>query len=270
MVITTFFEFSVNFPKDFLIKLLINILIKLLITFSINILTNIQNEVIMQNKSNSDNSIYKTLRLFKGINDGEWGDLKNCGCLRIGNYDKNELIFHQGDITFETGIVISGSVNIENIDLWGNVSLLSKVSEGHVFAETYAFTGEPLMVDVTASDNSRILFLNLKKLMDKSYSKKSWQSKILNNMLLISMQKNRILSNRIFCTSPKTIRDRLLIYLSNEAKKAGSQEFTISFNRQQLADYLNVERTALSKELGKMRDDRLIEFHKNKFILKDN
>ena len=90
---------------------------------------------------------------------------------------------------------------------------------------------------------------------------------ILNNLLHISIQKNLTLSNRIFCTSPKTIRERLLIYLSNESRKAGSQEFVIPFDRQQLADYLNVDRSALSKELGKMRDEGLIEFRKNAFHL---
>lgn len=211
--------------------------------------------------------MYRTLRLFKGIDETEWNDLKTSSCLRMRSYDKNELVLHQGDTTSETGIVISGGVNIENIDIWGNKSLLSKVSSGHVFAETYAFTGEPLMVDVTACEKSSILFLNLVKLTNLPLSKKSWAEKISNNMLLISMQKNRILSDRIFCTSPKTIRDRLLIYFSYEARKAGSQEFTISYDRQQLADYLNVERTALSKELGKMRNENLIEFHKNHFKL---
>ena len=90
---------------------------------------------------------------------------------------------------------------------------------------------------------------------------------ILNNLLHISIQKNLTLSNRIFCTSPKTIRERLLIYLSNESRKAGSQEFVIPFDRQQLADYLNVDRSALSKELGKMRNEGLIEFRKNAFHL---
>ena len=83
------------------------------------------------------------------------------------------------------------------------------------------------------------------------------------------MQKNLILSQRIFCTAPKTIRSRLLIYLSAQARRVGSDSFAIPFDRQQLADYLNLDRSALSKELGKMRDEGILEFHKNQFRLLD-
>ena len=123
------------------------------------------------------------------------------------------------------------------------------------------------MVDAVASETSVVLFLNIRKLMDSQPENVYYKDTILNNLLHISIQKNLTLSNRIFCTSPKTIRDRLLIYLSNESRKAGCEEFSIPFDRQQLADYLNVDRTALSKELGKMRDDGLIEFRKNVFHL---
>ena len=87
------------------------------------------------------------------------------------------------------------------------------------------------------------------------------------NLVYIFAQKNRALSARIFCTSAKTIRGRLVTYLSAQAVEAGSSAFSIPFDRQQLADYLNVDRSALSKELGRMRDEGLLEFHKNRFLL---
>lgn len=89
----------------------------------------------------------------------------------------------------------------------------------------------------------------------------------MQNILYISVQKNLILSRRIFCTTPKTVRSRLFIYLSTEAAKSKSTTFQIPFDRQGLADYLNLDRSALSKELGKMRDEGILEFHKNKFVL---
>ena len=95
-----------------------------------------------------------------------------------------------------------------------------------------------------------------------------WHAKIMQNILKLSVQKNLVLSNRIFCTSAKTIRSRLLTYLSMESVKAGNTTFQIPFDRQQLADYLNVDRTALSKELGKMRTDGILDFYKNKFTLR--
>ena len=208
--------------------------------------------------------------LFKNISDSEWEAMS--GCMHCQRFEKNSIIFHQGDVVHEVGIVLSGNVHIENIDILGNRSILSDVPAGHVFAETYAFCGEPLMVDAVASETSVILFLDMNKLLDTSldngqFKNTHFKDTILDNLLHISIQKNLTLSNRIFCTSPKTIRERLLIYLSNESRKAGSQEFVIPFDRQQLADYLNVDRSALSKELGRMRDEGLIEFRKNKFHL---
>ena len=91
---------------------------------------------------------------------------------------------------------------------------------------------------------------------------------LLHNLLTVSMRKNLSLSQRIFCTTPKTVRGRLLTYFSAQAAKADSPEFEIPFNRQQMADYLNLDRSALSKELGRMRDEGLLEFEKNHFILK--
>ena len=215
--------------------------------------------------------------LFKDITESEISEMTAAGFLRAKKFRKNSFIYHVTDVVHEIGIVASGQVTIEYIDLWGNKAIMSNITPGHVFAETYALTGEPLMVDAVASETSVILFLDMDKLMNSQLENghfdnvqpKTAQFKdtILNNLLHISIQKNLTLSNRIFCTSPKTIRERLLIYLSNESRKAGSQEFIIPFDRQQLADYLNVDRSALSKELGKMRDEGLIEFRKNVFHL---
>lgn len=220
--------------------------------------------------------------LFKNITDSEISEMTAAGFLRARKFRKNSFIYHVTDVVHEIGIVASGQVTIEYIDLWGNKAIMSNITPGHVFAETYALTGEPLMVDAVASETSVILFLDMNKLMNSQLENEQFDNgqlknarfkdthfkdTILNNLLHISIQKNLTLSNRIFCTSPKTIRERLLIYLSNESRKAGSQEFVIPFDRQQLADYLNVDRSALSKELGKMRDEGLVEFRKNAFHL---
>ena len=127
------------------------------------------------------------------------------------------------------------------------------------------------MVDVTAVENCQVLFLNVQLLQNPSYQSASWHGRLLSNLLQVSMQKNLLLSNRIFCTSPKTIRSRLLTYFSRLSVKYGSSTIQIPFNRQQLADYLNLDRSALSKELGKMQQDGLIEYHKNMiYLAKDN
>ena len=206
--------------------------------------------------------------LFDKIDEDEWKEMQEVRCMRYGAFTKNEIIFHAGTIVSEIGIVQSGSVNIEINDLWGNRSILSNVTVGQIFAESYALCQEPMMVDVAAAENSEILFLDLHILTSDHFSGCSWQNKFLKNTLRASVRKNIVLSNRIFCTAPKSIRTRLLAYLSQESVKAGSTTFQIPFNRQQMADYLNLDRSALSKELGRMRNEGILEFHKNQFTLK--
>lgn len=206
--------------------------------------------------------------LFDKIDKEEWKEMQEVRCMRYGAFTKNEIIFHAGTIVSEIGIVQSGSVNIEISDLWGNRSILSNVAAGQIFAESYALCQEPMMVDVAAAENSEILFLDLHILTSDHFSDCSWQNKFLKNTLRASVWKNIVLSNRIFCTAPKSIRARLLAYLSQESVKAGSTTFQIPFNRQQMADYLNLDRSALSKELGRMRNEGILEFHKNQFTLK--
>ena len=206
--------------------------------------------------------------IFQNLTKEEIQDMNTLHFLRTASYEKNTLIFQTGDIVHEIGMVLSGSVNIESIDLWGNKSILSHVPEGHAFAETYALCHEPMMVDAITSEDSEIAFVNTDILLNEQHLGKTWYSKIMHNLLLIFAQKNLVLSNRIFCTSAKTIRDRLFTYFSNLSVKNGSKTFQVPFDRQQMADYLNLDRSALSKELGKMRKEGLIDFHKNSFTLK--
>lgn len=205
--------------------------------------------------------------LFEDIGEEELARMFSCGGARNKRFAKGEVLLRAGCITREVGIVCSGSVNIENIDLWGNRSILSHVPAGQVFAETYASCGEPMMVDVVAAEETRVLFLNMDTLIHTPHPESRWQPVLMRNLLNISLHKNLTLSERIFCTAPKTVRGRLLLYLSNQAAKAGSRTFRIPFDRQGLADYLNLDRSALSKELGRMRDEGMLETTKNQFTL---
>ena len=205
--------------------------------------------------------------ILSGLTESELKDMKEQHCMRGKKYKKGELIFHIGDQIKELGIVLMGQVIIESIDLWGNKALLSSVPAGQVFAETYALLNTPIMVNVVAAEDCHILFINTHILMQSSFSEKSWQHKLTKNLLAISTRKNLTLSNRIFCTTSKKIRGRLLTYLSGYAVQQGKSEFDIPFNRQQLADFLNLDRSALSKELCKMRDEGMLTFRKNHFHL---
>ncbi len=184
------------------------------------------------------------------------------------SYEKGETLLIAGTITERIGLVLEGSVTIESNDAWGNRTIISHVGKGQVFAETYALlVNEPMLVDVTASEDCLILFLRTGGIQSLKNSLDPWALKYITNLLTISMHKNLILSGRSFHTAPKTIRGRVMAYLNSVSLQRQSREFDIPFDRQQLADYLNLERSALSKELGKMQKDGLVSCRKNHFII---
>ena len=184
------------------------------------------------------------------------------------SYEKGETLLIAGTITERIGLVLEGSVTIESNDAWGNRTIISHVGKGQVFAETYALlVNEPMLVDVTASEDCLILFLRTGGIQSLKNSLDPWALKYITNLLTISMHKNLILSGRSFHTAPKTIRGRVMAYLNSVSRQRQSREFDIPFDRQQLADYLNLERSALSKELGKMQKDGLVSCRKNHFII---
>lgn len=205
--------------------------------------------------------------IFNGITEQEYEEIKTLDCTRKSQYAKDQTVFCTGDQTAALGILLSGELHIENIDLWGNRIILHNISAGEAFAETYALSRIPMLVNVTASRDSEILFLDLEKMLDEKNSSRPWHIKLLRNLLQLSSAKNIAWSNRMLCISSRHIRTRIMTYLSAEAVRSGSREVTIPFNRQQMADYLNVDRSALSKELGKMRDEGILEFRKNRFRL---
>ena len=205
--------------------------------------------------------------LFRGMDEAELAAALRALHGEERRFGKNEAVLTAGETTEKMGLVLSGSVTVESCDLWGNRSILSHVGPGEFFAETYAMLGtEPLLVDVRANEPSRILFLHVGGL-EQIAGEAPWQLKLLKNLLGITAEKNLRLSARSFHTAPKTIRARLMAYLNAQSVRQGSADFAIPFDRQQLADYLNVERTALSKELGRMRQDGILEVRKNRFRL---
>lgn len=194
--------------------------------------------------------------------------LKGLNAITKG-YEKGATILCAGSTTGSMGLVIDGSVTIENNDIWGNRTILGYVGRNDFFAETYGLLShEPMLVDVVANEDCKIVFLSISILRTGTLKNEVWASKIVRNLLMISMQKNLALSGRSFHISHKTVRGRVMSYLNSESIRKGKMAFNIPFNRQQMADYLNLDRTALSKELGRMKREGLIDFHKNQFQIK--
>lgn len=213
-------------------------------------------------------SFLEKTHLFQGTSAKEIESMLTCLQATQKTFAKNEIIYHAGNSVSALGIVLSGSVFIENDDFWGNKNILDLITPGQVFAESYAsIPGEPLMFNVVAYEATEILFLNVQRLLQVCPNSCSHHNKLIQNLLRISAQKNLSLSRRSLHTAPKSIRGRLLSYLSFQAIRHGSRDFIIPFNRQQLADYLNVDRSALSNELSKMQKDGLLKVEKNHFHL---
>ena len=221
-----------------------------------------QNAIII---NNMENQVLLKNPLFSGIKETKLPAVLEFLSANERDFIKGESVFHSGTVINQIGIVLEGRVQIESNDFWGNKTILDSLGEGKVFAETYALTKVPLMVDVVATQDSKILLLQIDNL---GLGKNSFSQIITKNILGISMKKNLHLSQRIFHTSSKTIRGRLLSYLSSQVPaKAPAAEFDIPYDRQQLADYLEVDRSALSAELSKMKADGLIDYWKNHFKL---
>ncbi len=214
---------------------------------------------------------YKSLAgtaLFRGMTEDETRAVTECLGAEKREYKRDELICRAGDTVSSMGIVLEGSAIIENDDLWGNRSILDRLEPGHIFAEAYAcIPGEKLMVSVRASQPTRVLLLKTEKILSPCANLCACHSLLIRNLLSVSAQKNLNLSRRIFHTSAKSIRGRLSSYLSYQAVQNGSREFSVPFNRQQLADYLSVDRSALSSEIGKMQKEGLIKVNRNHFCL---
>ena len=182
-------------------------------------------------------------------------------------YKKGTVIMHAGSLTERMGLVLSGSVTIESNDVWGNCTILSHVGSGQFFAETYALLpDEVMLVDVRANEDCNILFVTVGGLF-KSRISSTWKDKLTRNLLMISAHKNLTLSGRSFHTAPKSARGRILSYLNTVSLQKHTNEFDVPFDRQQLADYLNLERTNMSKELGRMQREGIIECRKSHFKL---
>lgn len=207
--------------------------------------------------------------LFQGIQEAEISALLQCLAAQERSYRKGDVIFSEGTVTESLGIVLSGMALISFCDAWGNHSILGSVAPGAVFAEVYAcIPGEPLRISVSAAEDTTVLFLNVRRVLSTCTNACPFHTRLVRNLLTVCAQKSFQLSQRIAHTSFKSIRGRLMSYFSECAKVSGSNRFQIPYNRQQLADYLGVDRSAMSSELSKMQKDGLICYHRNEFLLK--
>lgn len=209
----------------------------------------------------------KKLPIFFDLNDKEITSILTFFNFFEKSFQKNEFIFEIDKKIDKIGIIILGEINIIKEDFWGNRNILNKFKSGEIFGEVFALSKSSSNIMVEASQDCKILFLDLKNFSINSEKNSEEIIKFLTNIFKISLKKNILFTEKLEHISKKSIREKIISYLSTEAQKNKTNSFLIKFDRQELADYLFVERSALSRELSSMKKEGLIDYKKNHFTL---
>jgi CRP-like cAMP-binding protein len=192
----------------------------------------------------------------------------SCLDASVREFKKGEYVFRGGEHIGQITVLLSGELHIQRDDYWGNRDIVNRISMGEMFGEAYiAPESGALPNDVVALEDSTVIFFNVKRITTVCSASCRFHSMVVQNLFYALSEKNRVLVQKLGHISKRSTREKLMSYLSEQAERQNSASFSIPFNRQQLADFLSVDRSAMSNELCKMRDDGLIEFEKNQFRL---
>ena len=212
--------------------------------------------------------VLKRTKLFAGVADEEIGAMLSCLDARLQEYKKGEYVFRQGEHMNFITVLVDGELHIQREDYWGNRAIVNHIAVGEMFGEAYlAPESSALLNDVVAVEDSAVIFFDARRIITVCSSACRFHSMVVQNLFFAISQKNRTLVQKLGHMSKRSTREKLISYLSEESKRQNSARFTIPFNRQQLADFLSVDRSAMANELCKMRNEGLIEFDKNFFKL---
>lgn len=210
--------------------------------------------------------VLKQCPLFEHIGEEELETMLECLNARVVKAEKNCPIFQEGNPAGYVGIVLSGMVQIVKMDYYGNRSIMASAEPAQIFGEAFACAGaKTLPVSAIAASDSVVMLVDCRRILTVCKNACTFHTRLVNNLLQVVAVKNLQLSQKIEIISKRTTREKLMAYLLMEAKRHGSNEFRIPYDRQALADYLGVERSAMSAELGRMRKEGIIECRKNYF-----
>ena len=198
--------------------------------------------------------------LFEGIRREELAGMLSCLGGRVVTAAKGSPVFLEGDPARYVGVLLEGKIQIVRDDYYGKRSVLTVVSPSGYFGEAFACAGlESLPVSALAVQHSTVLLLDCARVLTGCAQACDFHSRLVHNLLRCLAQKNLLLTRKIRCMAPKTTREKLLEFLADQAKQQGSPRFVIPYDRQALADYLGVERSAMSAEIGKLRREGILE-----------
>ena len=212
-------------------------------------------------------NILQNCPLFADVASDDLDAVLNCLQARIIRVSRGQTVFQEGEPAENVGIVLSGWVQMVRDDYFGNRSIIGHAEPSQLFGEAFACAGTEMLVSVVAAADGEIMLADCRKVLTLCKNSCTFHNQIIYNLLQIVARKNLLLSQKLEILSRRSTREKLMQYLLQEAKNAGSDEFSIPYDRQGLADFLGVERSALSAEISRMRADGLIECRKNWFRL---
>lgn len=206
--------------------------------------------------------------LFYGIKPDERKAMLGCIGYHIGTFKKGDIVAFEEENIRHIGIIISGAVDMIKEDLWGNKTMLVRMRKDELFGETFACGRDnQSVVTFLVSEEAQILFIPFDRVMHSCTMACVFHHRLIENMVSIIADKNRDLMRKVEVVSKRTIREKLLAYLSIQAQVQERRYFEIPLGRVELAEYLCVDRSALTRELVKMKDEGLIDYDKNSFRL---
>ena len=214
---------------------------------------------------------FKILRkcpLFDQITDDNLLRMLVCLGARVETFEKKYTIFAEGAPANHIGIVLSGSAQIIQVDYFGNRSILNSIEPAQMFAEAFACAEVRSMpVSVIANEPCEVMLIDCRHILHTCSNNCEFHQQLIFNLMKDLATKTIMFHQRIEITSKRTTREKLMTYLLLQAKKSGSNSFDVPFDRQELADYLEVDRSGLSAEIGKMKKEGLIDNSKKHFVL---
>ena len=212
--------------------------------------------------------ILRECPLFDRIGDESLKEMLGCLNAKERSYKKGDAVFAEGDKAKYLGIVLEGSVQLVRVDYYGNRSILANIEPPQLFGEAFACAGlKSLPVDAVAAADTKILLLDAQRIARPCGNACPCHGQTILNLLHIVAKKNLVLHQKIEITSKRSTREKLMTYLLLQAKNAKSHTFTVPYDRQELADYLEVDRSGLSAEISKLRNEKVLECRRSTFTL---
>lgn len=212
--------------------------------------------------------ILKKCTLFEGIGDDELTEKLSCLNAKVKQYGKNQVIISEGQRVTDIGIVLSGAVQIVSVDYFGNRNIVTQIEPSHIFGEAFV-CAEVMSVPISAaaSEDSEIMLIDGNRIMCPCCNSCEFHKQLIANLMKNLALKNLTLNRKIEITSKRTTREKLMTYLMWQAKSRGSDSFTIPYDRQELADFLQVDRSGLSAEISKLRREGILKCDRSRFTL---